>query len=186
MRASTIRLRALPLAAPALALALVGMLGACKGSGGPATDGPLSSANSMHGPIPQGSECVPGGRPQAFGLTSFTNYGGTTVVLDRVVLLHPRNERLVGSFAVPGARVLGVAHWPVTYHPAQPNWKDRQPVHGFRLQSGKSFNMILGIAAVAPARASSSGMLVYYHDSSGNYVAKNLWANIIAANTHTC
>jgi hypothetical protein len=149
-------------------------------------DGPLSSANSMHGPIPRGSECVPGGRPQAFGLTSFTNFGTATVVLDRVVLLHPHNERLVGSFAVPGARVLGVAHWPVTYHPAQPNWKNRELVRAFRLAPGKSFNMILGTAAIAPARATSQGMLVYYHDSSGSYVAKDLWANIIAVNTHTC
>ncbi len=135
----------------------------------------------MHGPIPQGSECVPGGRPQAFGLQQFTNYGGTTVVLERVVLLHPHNERLVGSFAVPGDRVLGVAHWPPTYHPAQPNWKNRQVVHGFRLAAGKRFNMILGISAITPARATSQGMLVYYHDSSGSYVAKNFWANILAA-----
>jgi hypothetical protein len=82
----------------------------------------------------------------AFGLQTFTNYGSTTVVLDHVVLLHPHHERLVGSFAVPGARVLGEEYWPVT----------------------------------------SQGMLVYYHDSSGSYVAKNFWANIISANTHTC
>jgi hypothetical protein len=168
----------------ALVCVIVGCNG--KGSGGPATDGPLSSAASRHGPSPQGSECVPGGRPQAFGLTSFTNYGTATVILDRVVLLRPHNERLVGSFAVPGARVLGVAHWPVTYHPAQPNWKNRQLVHGFRLAPRKSFNMILGVAAIAPTRATSQGMLVYYHNSSGSYVAKNLWANIIAANTYTC
>jgi hypothetical protein len=119
-------------------------------------------------------------------MTSFTNYGTATVILDRVVLLRPHNERLVGSFAVPGARVLGEEYWPVVSHPGQPNWKYRQPVHGFRLAPGKSFNMILGIAAIAPARATSQGMLVYYHNSSGSYVAKDLWANIIAANTHTC
>ena len=34
--------------------------------------------------------------------------------------------------------------------------------------------------------ATSQGMLVYYRDSSGTYVAKNYWANNLAANTHTC
>jgi hypothetical protein len=169
-----------------MAIALVCVVAGCKGNGGPAADGPLSSGSSMHGPIPGGSECVPGGRPVAFGLQTFTNYGSNTVVLDHVVLLHPHNERLVGSFAVPGARVLGEEYWPVTSHPGQPNWRNRQPVHGFRLEPGRAFNMVLGIAALTPARATSQGMLVYYHDSSGSYVAKNFWANIISANTHKC
>jgi hypothetical protein len=141
----------------------------------------------MHGPIPQGSQCVPGGRPQAFGFDQFTNFGQVTVVLDRVLLLHPHNERLVGSYAVPGDRVVGVMHWPVINPPTQPAWKDRQPVHGFRLAPGKSFNMVLGIAAIAGGRrATSLGEQVYYHDSSGAYVAKSGWANIIATNTRTC
>ena len=47
--------------------------------------------------------------------------------------------------------------------------------------------MVLGVAAIAGGRwATSQGMLVYYHDSSGTYVAKNYWANNLAANTHTC
>ena len=41
--------------------------------------------------------------------------------------------------------------------------------------------MALGIIATTPRRATSQGMLVYYHDSSGSYVAKNYFANIIAA-----
>jgi hypothetical protein len=60
-------------------------------------------------------------------------------------------------------------------------------VHGFRLAAGKTFNMVLGVGAIAQGdRATSQGMLVYYHDSSGAYVAKNYWANILAANTHAC
>ena len=184
MRAQTIRLMPLPLVGLAAAVAFA--LGGCGGSG-PAADGPLNSGNSIHGPIPRGSECAPGGRPVAFGLTSFTNYGHTAVVLDRVDLLHPHNQHLVGSYAVPGDRVVGVMYWPVRNPPTQPAWNDRQPVHGFRLMAGKSFNMVLGIAAIVKGhRATSQGMLVYYHDSSGSYVAKDYWANIIATNTHTC
>ncbi len=180
MRSRTIGFRVLPSAV--VAVALMSALGGCSNSG-PATDGPLS----LHDSIPLGSNCAPGGHSWAFGFQQFANSGHTTVVLDRVVLLRPRNERLVGSFAVPGDRVLGVARWPVTYHPAQPNWKNRQPVHGFRLAPGKAFNMILGIEAVTGSqRAASKGMLVYYHDSSGNYVATGKSANIIAAIKRKC
>ncbi len=41
--------------------------------------------------------------------------------------------------------------------------------------------MVLGIAATTHARATSQGMLLYYHDSSGTYIAKNYFMNIIAA-----
>lgn len=182
-----------PLTVVAL-VALVTALGGCGGSGvggpaadAPAADGPLSSGLGIHDPIPRGSVCAPGGQQWAFGLQGFTNYGKTTVVLDRVVLLHPRNEHLVGSYAVPGDRVLGVVHWPVRNPQTQPAWKDRQPVHDFRLAPGKSFNMVLGVAAIAgERRATSQGMLVYYHDSSATYVAKNFYANIIAVDTRIC
>lgn len=110
MLAPTIRRRPSPLAVMAVAVAVA--LSGCGSRGGPAADGPLSSGTSMHGPIPRGSECVPGGRPQAFGITLITNYGHVAVKLDRVVLLRPHNERLIGSYAVPGVSVLGVAHWP--------------------------------------------------------------------------
>jgi hypothetical protein len=193
MRARTIRVRALTLAVLALAVVLASGLGGCSGSSGPADDGPLSSSTSMHGPIPAGSNCGPGGQAWAFGFQQFTNYGHTTVVLDRVVLLRPHNEHLVGSDAVPGAVIVGVVHWPPKYPgtPAGPGvpaaWKHRQPVHGFRLAPGKTFDMVLGVAAITGGRrATSQGMLVYYHDSSGAYVAKNYWANILSANTRTC
>ena len=111
---------------------------------------------------------APGGRPWAFGLQSFTNYGKAALVVGRVVLLHPRDEHLVGSYVVPGDRVLGVVHWPVRNPQTQPAWKDRKPVHGFRLAPGRSFNMVLVVAAIAGGRrATSQGMLVYYQDSSG-------------------
>lgn len=188
----TIKTRGKLIATSAAVAALVSILGGC-GDSGPASDGPLSSSTSMHGPIPRGSNCVPGGRPQAFGFQQFTNYGHTTVTLDRVVLLRPHNEHLVGSFAVPGAVIVGVVHWPPKY-PGTPAglgvptaWKHRQPVYGFRLAPGKTFNMVLGVAAITRGRrATSQGMLVYYHDSSGAYVAPNYGANILAASTVTC
>lgn len=54
------------------------------------------------------------------------------------------------------------------------------PVHGFRLAPGTSFNMVLGVAPEDPGRATSRGMLVYYHYSAGSYVAKNYFATVIA------
>jgi hypothetical protein len=184
------RVRPLPLAACVLAAALVIATGGCGGHGGrdgTAGDGPLSSGLGIHDPSPPGSFCAPGGGPRAFGFDQFTNYGHTTVVLDRVVLLHPHNEHLVGSYVVPGDRILGVVSWPVTNHQTQPAWKDRRFVHGFRLAPGKTFNMVLGVAAIdAGRRATSQGMLVYYHDPSGAYVAKDYDASIIAAKTQTC
>jgi hypothetical protein len=179
--------RPLPVAAAVVAVALASALGGCGGAGGPATDGPLSSGNGANDPIPRGAICAPGGRPQAFGDQQFTNYGDTTVVLDRVVLLRPHNERLVGSYAVPGELLFGAVYWPPDGPGQPPTWKDRRPVHGYRLAAGKTFDMVLGVAAVTSGRrATSAGMAVYYHDSSGTFVAKNYFANIIAANTHTC
>jgi hypothetical protein len=152
------------------------------------SDGPLSSASSRHGLIPNGAICAPGGHPETFGDQIFTNFGKTTVVLDRVTLLHPRNERLVGSYAVPGSQLIGVpGNWPPKYQGIPPSWQHRRSVHGFKLAAGRTFNMVLGIAARTPARATSRGMLLYYHDQSGSYVAKNYFANIIAAvNKHGC
>jgi hypothetical protein len=187
MRAVKMGVRPLPLALLGLA-ALASALGGCGGGGGPATDGPLSSGTSMHGPVPRGSICTPGGGPVTFGDQQFTNYGHTTVVLDRVVLLHPHNERLIGSYAVPGDFLIGTVNWPPKYAGIPSTWKHRQPVHGFRLAPGKAFNMVLGVATITPRRdAVSQGMLVYYHDSSGTtYVARNYFANIIAASKHSC
>lgn len=189
MRALRIR-RVRQLAVLGVVAALVSALCGCGGHSGPVADGPLSSANGIHDPVPRGSQCVPGGHSWAFGLTQFTNYGDVTVILDRVVLLHPRNEQLIGSYAMPGDLIVGVVRWPPKY-PGTPSvpgvpsaWKHRRPVHGFRLARGKSFNMVLGLAAIAAGRrAISQGTLVYYHDSSGSYVAKDYWANIIAAST---
>jgi hypothetical protein len=60
------------------------------------------------------------------------------------------------------------------------------PAGGWRLAAGKSFNMVLGVAGTATPNASSPGVLVYYHDSSGNYVAENHFAMIIAVNKRSC
>ncbi len=184
MRSRTARVRSLPLVAMAIVTALVSTLAGCGGD--PAADGPLSSG-SRHGPIPGGSVCTPEGGPQTSGLQVFTNYGHTTLVLDRVVLLHPRKQRLIGSYAVPGDSVIGNPHgWPPKYAGMPPAWKHRQPVHGFRVAPGRAFNMVLGVAPITSRRSTSQGMLVDYHDSSGSYVAKNDWAEIIANNPHGC
>lgn len=147
--------------------------------------GPLSSGNGIHASPTRGfGICAPGGRPSAFGFDLFTNYGHSMIILSRVVLLHPRNEHLVGSFAIPGDGILGAVRWPPS---SQPTWKDRRPVHGFRLAAGKSFNMVLGIAAIAEdRRATSQGELIYYHDSSGRFVAKSYSAYTIAADNKPC
>jgi hypothetical protein len=176
-------------AAPKLlaVVTLVFMLSACgAGSGAPATDGPLSSGATVNS-IPRGEICAPGGERQTFGDQIFTNYGHATVVLDRVVLLHPHNERLFASYAVPGALLIGTAPWPPSYKGIPYTWKHRQPVPGFKLAPGKSFNMVLGLAAIAKGEeATSQGMLVYYHDPAGSYVARNDYANVIAATKTGC
>lgn len=185
MQARTIRIYALPLAVVLTTLASV--LAGCSGKGGPADDGPLSSGNSIHGPIPRGSVCTPTGGPQTSALQSFTNYGSTTVILDRVALLHPLNQRLLGAYAVPGPSIIGNPHgWPPDYVGSPSTWKHRQPVRGFTLRPGKSFNMVLGVAPITAQRSISQGMLVYYHDASGNFVAKNFYAEIIANKPHGC
>jgi hypothetical protein len=124
----------------------------------------------------------------AFGAQVFTNFGNTTVVLNRVVLLRPHNERLIGSYAVPGEQVIGVpGNWPPKYPHMPSGWKHREPVHDYRVMPHTTFNMVLGVAAVNDHhRAVSQGMLVYYHDASGTYVANNYFGNIISANPRTC
>jgi hypothetical protein len=184
MRALKLRVKPSPLAVLALAAALASALGGCGGSG-LGTDGPLSSG--ADGGIARGEICVPGGQPQTFGLEQFTNHGHATVVLDRVALQHPHNERLIGSYAVPGDLVIGApGDWPPKYAGLPSTWKHRQPVHGFRLAPGKSFNMVLGVTATAPGRASSRGMVIYYHDSAGTYVTSNHLAMTIAVGKTVC
>jgi len=106
-------------------------------------------------------------------------------VLDNVALLRPHNERLVGSYAVPGISGIGVLPWPPTYDlPAA--WKDRKPVNGFRLAPGKKFAIALGVEAPASGRATSKGLEIYYHDSVGRYVIKNNLAMVIGVNKSAC
>jgi hypothetical protein len=186
MRAGTMRVKSLPLALAVTAVLACALTG-CNSDSGPSADGPLSSSSSRHGTIPNGAQCVPGGQAQTFGDQIFTNFGRTVVILDRVVLLHPHYQRLIGSDAVPGTLAVGApGGWPPKYQGIPPGWKHRQPVHGYRVAPGKAFNMVLGISATSRARATSKGMLLYYHDSSGTYVAKNYFANIIAASTKSC
>lgn len=167
---------------------LVSGLAGCQSGGSPAADGPLSSGDGPHDPIPRGAVCTPYGGPQTNGLQVFTNYGSTTVILDRVVLLHPRNQRLLGAYAVPSGNFLvGNPHgWPPRNSPLPSGWKHRQPVHGFRLAAGRTFNMVLGVAPITNGLSISQGMLVYYHDSSGSHIAKNFWAEGIRDKRRGC
>lgn len=177
------RVRVLPLAV-AMAAALISALAACQSGGGsPASDGPLTG-----GPLgsPSGGfDCAPArlGRPVTFGDEQFTNHGHATVALDRVALLDPLKERLTAAVAVPGLLFVGVTNsWPPRYSGIPRTWKYRRPVRGFRLEPGKSFNMVLGVAATGIPRARSRGMVIYYHDSAGSYVTRNQFAMIIAVN----
>ena len=171
-----------------VALLLSALAGCSSAAGGdPATDGPLSSGASAHGPIPRGGNCVPltDGRLQTFADQNFTNHGHVTVVLDRVVLLHPRNQRLIGSYAVPGNVVIGQVPWPPEIN-LPSTWKNSQPVHGFRVAPGKTFLMVLGATPAGPGDSTSQGMLVYYHDAAGSYVAPNYFGMQIAPGRNGC
>jgi hypothetical protein len=163
-----------------LATALVCGLGGC-GNGSPATDGPLS--DGARG----GDACAPSrsGQPQTFGIEVFTNHGHVTVVLDRVALRHPQHERVVGSYAVPGMWLVGVVPWPPRWG-VPPTWKNRQPVHGFRVAPGRSFNMVLGVAATVTGLARSQGLAVYYHDPAGSYVATDDFGFLIDRGKASC
>ena|ERR1700722_18929054 len=110
-RAARVRWRTLAIVRATL---LAGLAGCA--SDHVSSDGPLSSASSRHGLIPNGAICAPGGHPETFGDQIFTNFGKSTVVLDRVTLLHPRDERLIGSYAVPGSLLIGApGNWPPEY-----------------------------------------------------------------------
>lgn len=151
------------------AVALAGALASagCTSSSGPVADGPL---NGPFGTNKGVSLCAVArvGHPFAFGLDQFTNHGHAPVVLNRVALLHPRHERLIGSYAVPGGYILGASPWPPGPSDLPPTWKDRQAVHGFRLAPRKSFTMVLGVIATASGRTISQGMRIYYHDTAGS------------------
>lgn len=177
------RVNPLSLAVVALATALACCLGGC--GGGLATDGPLGGG--AFGSISGGNDCAPAhvGQPETFGDERFTNHGHATVVLDRVILLHPRHERLIGSYAVPGIYLTGQVPWPPSWG-VPPTWKDRQPVHGFRLAPGRSFNMALGVTATTTGMASSQGMVIYYHDPAGSYVLRNGFGMLIAVGKARC
>jgi hypothetical protein len=183
MRMPKMRVKPLPLAVMALATALAGALGGCSASG-PVADGPLGG-----GTPPGVSVCAPGrvGQPQAFGIQErYINHGHATVVLDRIALLHPHHERLIGSYAVPGLFLVGVLPWPLR-HPDMPSrWKLRRPVPGFRLALGRSFSLVLGVAATATGMATSRGMVLYYHDSAGSYMVSNDLAMLIAVRKPGC
>jgi hypothetical protein len=184
VQAPTMRIIRAALAAAALAAALAS---AGCGSSGPATDGPLSGG--AFGSISGGSDCSPGrvGQPVTFGDELFTNPGRATLVLDRVGLRDPHHVRLVGSYAVPDVGLVGVGlGFPPRYSGLPPTWKYRQRVHGFRLAPGKSFNMVLGVAATGGPPARSPGMVIYYHDPAGSYVADEHFAMIIAVGRREC
>lgn len=152
----------------------------------PETDGPLSSGNGIHDPAPHNTVCAPGGHSYTFGLDHFTNYGHRMVVLDRLILIHRHNLRLLGALCRAGRegdrrRILTAA---LRWHAA---WMEKPPARTrFRVAPGKSFNLVLGLAAITAGRSAiSKGELVYYHDSSGSYVANSDSENVIEAGPTT-
>jgi hypothetical protein len=167
---------------------LAGLLACCLAGGrgdGPAADGPL---NGTFGSPDGSSACVPArvGQARAFGFDTFTNRGHATVVLDRVALVRPHDERLVGSFAVPGAYTVGEAMWPLRPS-VSPTGKYRRRLRGFRLRPGKTFNMVLGVAATARGRATSRGTRIYYRSTAGgSYVTVDRSQMVISASGRGC
>jgi hypothetical protein len=184
MLARTMHMKPLPLAAAATLL--VSVLSGCNsGHSSPATDGPLGSGGDpTHAEVCAVARV---GQALTFGLEQFTNHSRALVVLDRVTLLHPHHERLVGSYAVAGYVPIGLADsWPPKYADKLPAWKHRQPVHGFRLAPGKTFTMVLGVAGTRSGTATSKGMLLYYHNTSTSYVTKDELAMTVAAGKGKC
>jgi hypothetical protein len=112
-----------------------------------------------------------------FGTEEFTNEGHSTLVLDRVGLRDAPNLRLIGAYADPGRLLVGeVEGWPPRPSPGfplPPNWEQRQPVSGFRLGPGKTFNMVIGVTAPASPGGSTSGLVIHYHDRAGSYVLED-------------
>jgi hypothetical protein len=155
-----------------------------------ATNGPLSSGvGHNHKALPHDGECAPrsNGAREAFGIDTFTNYGHATVVLDRVVLLQPHNERLIGADVIPGTREpIGTIPWPPNYPSIRRVWKIRKPVQGYRVAPGKSFNLVIGEEPTGTANATSQGVLVYYHDPGGYYMAPNYLGMQIAPGKNGC
>jgi hypothetical protein len=170
-----------PVCAMALLVVLASATGACSSSHGsaPSADGPLTTSTE------HGFNCASGTRLQTFGDQLFTNHGRTSVVVDRVVLMHPRGgERLIAAYAVPSNGLVGVQNWPPHFD-VPPAWKDRRLARGYRLAPGKTFGMVLEVAGATVGTATSQGMLVYYHDPAA-YVTPNHFAMIIAPPGRVC
>jgi hypothetical protein len=79
-------------------------------------------------------------------------------VLDRVVLWRPRNIRVLAVYAVPGESMIDTGYWPLR-NAVPAGWKNRQPVHGFRVAPGKKFTMIWALQATCTTRGTSGGQL---------------------------
>jgi hypothetical protein len=176
-------------------VALTAALAACSSPArhGAAADGPLSGGG--FGSSSGGGDCGPArvGQAQAFGDERFTNHGRATLVLDRVTLLSPHHERLIGSYAVPGDYLIGLVYWPpqrADYAGLPLTWKaweHRRPVAGFRLAPGESFNLVFGVVATARGLATSPGAAIYYHDPAGSFVLRNHFAmQITVGNAARC
>jgi hypothetical protein len=177
------------LVAVGLAALLACALAGCSSSDPHPYDGPLSSATGAGGPIPRGGECATRfyGQRQAFGIAVFRNYGHSTVVLDRVILLHAHNERLIGSDVIPGTRSwVGAVTWPPNWVSVRGAWKTRQPVRGYQVAPGKSLEMVLGVEPAGPRNATSEGQLVYCHDHAGSYVAPSYFGMQVTVGKNGC
>ena len=95
---------------------------------------------------------------------------------------------------MPGQGIVGVARgWPPTYRGLPLAWKNRKPVHGFRLSPGRGFNMTLGVeatgvprAGTGNSRAGTPGMTIHYRTAAGCFVLRDHFAMRIAVNMSQC
>jgi hypothetical protein len=157
----------------AVAAILTPLLTGCSSSGKSSSvdGGPLGGASSGDSTL----ACARVGQAVTFAAESFTNKGHSALILNRIELRDPHGVHLIGAYVVPGTAMLGVTQgWPPKFPTGIPRmWKRRQPVTGFQLAAGKSFNMVLGVKATARPQGSSPGMAIYYHDPAGRYVVND-------------
>jgi hypothetical protein len=114
-----------------------------------------------------------------YGLERWTNRTSQTIVFDRVGLRSPKHLELIGASVTPGLYVVGIwDSWPPGYRSLPPafrrGWERRQPVAGYRLATGATAGIALGLETTGSARRGSTpGLLLWYHDKSGSYLLRD-------------
>lgn len=107
------------------------------------------------------------------GYLSVTNHGTGTLTIERVTLAAPRSIKFLGAYIVPVTHnVVGdFDGWPPPPSKLLPGvmWAQRHRPAGARVRPGESIDSVVGLKiAAGHAKASDSGQLIYYRDSSGH------------------